>query len=419
VTAVLTPARPAPRIRNLLAGNLAARLGALGALAVATVMVARVGGPDLVGAFTLLRVLPGLAGVLAAAGLPSAVPFFLASRADDPRLRPTLAALTVAGASLATLGWLALTPLLERAFFRTWGTGLVLAAAGAVFCQLFVAVGKSLLQGRGDLRGANVAILAEEAAFLPVYAAALLYGRGALVLTAALVAADVVVAAGIALRLRRAGFFAGWGTPSRRLAREICGYGSRGQLGGLLSLVNLRLDVAILGALAGPAVLGVYAVASKFAELLRLPGLAANYVLYPAFARLARTDARTRTRGLLAPALGLTVVAAVPLALVAGPVLPLVYGHGFDGAVLPAWILLAGLLGEGMAGLLGAYLYGIGRPGLNSLAIGAGVIVTVAGDLLLIPHFGAVGAAVASAVAYLTTVGTLLACFAGVRERTS
>src|SRR5439155_747359 len=68
VTAVLAPVRRADRVRGLLVGNVAARLGALAALAVATVLVARVGGPSLVGAFTLLRVLPGLAGVLAAAG---------------------------------------------------------------------------------------------------------------------------------------------------------------------------------------------------------------------------------------------------------------------------------------------------------------------------------------------------------------
>jgi O-antigen/teichoic acid export membrane protein len=78
---------------------------------------------------------------------------------------------------------------------------------------------------------------------------------------------------------------------------------------------------------------------------------------------------------------------------------------------VPALILLAGLLGEGVAGLLTAYLYGIGRPGANSLAMAAGVAVTVALDLVLIPRHGATGAAVASAVAYLTTTGALLIAF--------
>lgn len=414
MTAVAAARRPG--LRALVAGNVAARLGALVALALATVLVARVGGATGVGAFTLLRVLTGLAGVLAAAGLPGAAPYFLARR-SDPRVRPTLVALTVLGATAGALGWLALAPLLHPLFFRPWDMTLVVAAGFAVFTQLFVAVGKALLQGAQDLRGANWAIVAEEAAFLPLYLAVLPFDRGTAGLVAALVAADVAVAAGIAERLRRAGFFHGWAAPSYRLGREVCAYGLRGQLGGLLSLVNLRLDVAILGALAGPAVLGVYAVASKYAELLRLPGLAVTYVLYPVFAGDRATDARARTKALLPAALWVNLAVAVPLALAAGLVLPLVYGSEFTGAALPSWILLAGLLGEGVAGMVTAYLYGIGRPGLNSLAMGAGVVVTVVGDLALIPSFGVVGAAVASAAAYAVTCATLLASFAAVGRR--
>jgi hypothetical protein len=192
---------------------------------------------------------------------------------------------------------------------------------------------------------------------------------------------------------------------------RICGYGMRGQLGGMLSLLNLRLDVAILGALAGPAVLGVYAVASKYAELLRLPGLAVTYVLYPIFAGQDEAVVAARTRALFGKAAAVTVLTAIPLALAAGTLLPLLYGHAFSGATVPAWILIAGLLGEGVAGLVTAYLYGVGRPGVNSLAMGAGVLVTVVLDLLLIPRHGAVGAAIASAVAYLTTTATLVFSF--------
>lgn len=396
------------RIRTMLVGNVAARVGALVALAVATVMVARAGGPALVGAFTLLRVLPGLAGVLAALGLPGAVPYFLASRPDDPRLRPTLAVLALLGALSATLAWLVLTPLLHRFFFGQWGYPLVLVGALATLTQLPVAVGKSLLQGTRDMTGANQAILAEEAVYLPVYALFLLAGNGALTMAYALVVADVVVTAGIAWRLARRGFFRDWGRPSVPLGREIAGYGARGQLGGLLNLVNLRLDVGILGAIAGPSVLGIYAIASKFAELLRLPGLAVNYVLYPVFASSGEPAARARTNKLLVPTLTLPLLAAVPLALAVGPVLPLVYGRAFQDAVVPALILLAGLLGDVTANLVSAYLYGAGRPGWNSFAIGFGVVVTVVGDVLLIPRYGAVGAAIASCAAYLTTDVALL-----------
>jgi O-antigen/teichoic acid export membrane protein len=393
-------------------GNVAARVVALAALALATIMVARIGGPALVGAFTLLRVLPGLAGVLASAGLPGAAPYFLAgSGRIDGRVRMALSLLTVAGATVASAGWLILTPVLHRLFFSEWDVSLTAAAALAVFTQLFVAVGKALLQGIGDMRGANVAIGAEEAAFLPVYVAVLAFWPGLGGLLAALVLADVVVALGIGVRLARRGFFSRWSRPGLPLMGQICGYGMRGQLGGILSLLNLRLDVAILGALAGPAVLGVYAVASKYAELLRLPGLAVTYVLYPIFAGQDEAVVAARTRALFGKAAALTVLTAIPLALAAGTLLPLLYGHAFTGATVPAWILIAGLLGEGVAGLVTAYLYGVGRPGVNSLAMGVGVLVTVVLDLVLIPRHGAVGAAIASAVAYLTTTATLVFSF--------
>jgi O-antigen/teichoic acid export membrane protein len=222
---VLTRERAtATRVRTLFVGNVAA----LVSLAIATVMVARAGGPPLVGVFTLMRVLPGLVGVLAAAGLPGAAPYFLASRRDHTRLRPTLVTLALAGGCVATIGWLALTPVLHRVFFPEWGTGMVLVGAWAVFTQLPVAVGKALLQGESDMVGANRAIITEEAAFLPLYAVALIVGRGPMPMMYALIAADIAVAAGIAMRLRRGGFFAGWGRPDVALGKEICSYGMRG-----------------------------------------------------------------------------------------------------------------------------------------------------------------------------------------------
>lgn len=397
--------------------NVMARVIALASLALATILVARAGGPKLVGELTLLRVLPGLAGVLACCGLPAAVPFFLAGRENvaRPRLLSTLMALTFVGALLASACWLVLSPVLHVAFFRLWGMGVVLAATVPVFTQLWVAVGKSFLQGENDMSGANMAIAAEEAAFLPVYLALVPFMHGTAVLMTALVASDVLVAAGIGIRLARRGLLRHWGWPDIKLAVKICKFGLRGQVGGILSLVNLRLDVAILGALAGPGVLGVYAVASKYAELLRLPGLAITYVLYPRLAVQDHQEAGRRVAAMLPRAFLLTLLAAIPLAA-AVPLLPMVYGQAFSSAVIPTYLLLVGLVGEGAAGAASAYLYGVGRPGANSLGLGVAVIVTVVLDLLLIRHYHVVGAAFASAVAYLTSSGALLGCYFVVRR---
>jgi O-antigen/teichoic acid export membrane protein len=172
-------------------------------------------------------------------------------------------------------------------------------------------------------------------------------------------------------------------------------------------LINLRLDFVILGVLAGPAVLGVYAVASKFAELMRLPASALNYVLNPRFARQQPVEAGRDARRLRPRALAGTI-ALTPLVAIASVIgLPVLYGSAFRPAVLPACILLVGLAVEGAAAVSSAHLCGIGRPGANSLGMGTGVVVTVVLDILLIPRHGAVGAAVASSAAYLVTTGLL------------
>jgi O-antigen/teichoic acid export membrane protein len=97
---------------------------------------------------------------------------------------------------------------------------------------------------------------------------------------------------------------------------------------------------------------------------------------------------------------------AVPVAVAAPVLLPLLYGPAFRAAIVPTWILLVGMAGGAVYGVLTAFLSGIGRPGLTSIAQGAGLAVTVALDLTLIPHLGIVGASIASTLSYLTTAGS-------------
>jgi O-antigen/teichoic acid export membrane protein len=96
-------------------------------------------------------------------------------------------------------------------------------------------------------------------------------------------------------------------------------------------------------------------------------------------------------------------VAAAALSLLAFPLFPWVFGEQFRPAILPAVIIVCGLVAEPAAGVGSAFLLGSGRPGLNSLLLGAGLVVTLVLDVLLIPSHAAVGAAWASALAYLLT----------------
>lgn len=409
------PRLPIPRLpgRSVL-DNIGARIIAMVSLAVATVLVARDGGPVDVGVLAMLRVLPGLAGVLAACGLPSAMGYFLAGPdRDHAGLWPTILTVMAAGGLAGAAAWVLVSPLIQHLFLQSVGVAVVAVAGATVATQLPVSVGKACLQGMEDLRGSNAVMAAEEAAFLPAYAVGRLLGLdGPWLLVLALLLADVLVAVGawvrIARRLRRAGRRLG-GRPERALGLRLTGFGMRSQVGGVVGLLNLRFDFLVLGSIAGTSAVGIYAVSSKYAEFLRLPALALTWVTYPRVARVGAAAFAARGRRLVAPLLALGAAGAVVLGVVAFPLFPVVYGDAFRSATWPAVIILAGLVAEPAAGMASAFLLGTGRPGLNSALLGAGLVVTLLLDFLLIPAHGASGAAWASATAYLMTDLLLLA----------
>ena len=396
-----------------IAANLAARVGAIASLSLTSLLVARVAGPAGVGTLVLLRVLPWLAGLLLGSGCYGAAPYFLSGpHRAEPRYRATIPAMTLAAGATGAVLWAAAAPILQRHFFSELSVTLVALAGITVVTQVLESTAKACSQGYDDLGGSNRIILLEELLFLPVYGLLLLLGVDPYVgMVAALPLADLLTATPGWVRLWRRGFFAGAGRPSVALARRVAAFGFRAQLGTIALLLNARLDFAIVGALVGPAALGIYAVASRYAELVRLPSLAMNYVLYPSYARDGGALAADRARAMIRRIGWIPAAVAVPMALAGPLVLPLVFGPQFRAAAAPAAVLLGGLVLAGVSGIVSAYFSGIGRPGLTSMAIAAGLPVTVGLDLLLIPRFDVMGAAVASAVAYLATAGVLLACF--------
>src|ERR1017187_5262902 len=116
--------------------NLGAQGAALASVSVASLMVARTGGPTVVGEYALLRVLPWLFGVVLSCGLPTASAFFLAGHhATDRRLRPTLGLMTIAGAALGSLAWLACAEPFRAIFFKQMPVGLVAVMSVVVASQ--------------------------------------------------------------------------------------------------------------------------------------------------------------------------------------------------------------------------------------------------------------------------------------------
>jgi O-antigen/teichoic acid export membrane protein len=182
---------------------------------------------------------------------------------------------------------------------------------------------------------------------------------------------------------------------------EAARFGSRAWIGSLARFLNFRTDQILMGFLASEATLGVYAVAVNASEvLLYLPAAMATALLPAA----ARADVGLRTeqalRAFRSAAL-VTAVAGLAAALLGPLLLPAIFGEPFKASVAPFLWLLPGALGFVSVAVFSYALVAGSSPGLSSIGPLVSLVVGFVLDIVLIPRFGASGAAAAASVAFL------------------
>jgi O-antigen/teichoic acid export membrane protein len=228
--------------------------------------------------------------------------------------------------------------------------------------------------------------------------------------------AAFVVATGVSgsigvLRVNRLGVrWFGW--PKRAVLTRLIHFGLRAAVGSAFQFLTYRLDFALVNLLASTQALGIYSVASRFAELLWvLPG-AVGGALFAVRSRDPGAESAGQTARAFWGAGTVTVAGAVALALAAPIALPLLYGEAMTAAVAPLLILVPGAVLLGTSAVVANDVAARGRPGLISAIAIAVATLTVVLDIVMIPWLGIAGAAAASSIAYLAygvmTVGAYL-----------
>jgi O-antigen/teichoic acid export membrane protein len=272
-----------------------------------------------------------------------------------------------------------------------------------------------VLLGDHDFLFANALGFLRFAAISTAYA--VLWAVGALEVSTALIALATIEVVFCGIALWRCVHRHGLARPDAALARSTLWYGLRAhgtQVGGV---VNGRLDLLIMPAFLGAASVGLYSVATNVSWIVFTiaSGLAA--VVLPAAVR--REEDRTWiVVSAMYATLGVGLVLATALALVAEPAVELVYGASFTDSTEAILLLLPGTVALALAAVLGSGLYSLERPGLAAMAQLPGIAITVVGLLLFLESGGIVAAAIVSSVAYAAVLLTSLVLYratAGIR----
>ncbi len=196
--------------------------------------------------------------------------------------------------------------------------------------------------------------------------------------------------------------------------KKLVSFGS--QVAGInaLGLVTVQADIILIGYFLTAKDVGQYSIAVTLSNLFFLLPYAIQKITYPATSEYwsknnhqalqKMSDKSTKYSTCILLVLGLGV------GFFAREIIITMFGTEFLYAALPLWILLiARVIRGGLIMPMGGAFSGIGRP---DIAFKLGVLssgINIALNILLIPHLGITGAAIATTISLLVHTVTFLA----------
>jgi len=193
--------------------------------------------------------------------------------------------------------------------------------------------------------------------------------------------------------------------------KSLLNFGWKTQMGSLATHVNQRLDHLILSMFVPPRDLGLYVVAVAVAMSVGFFPKAAGIVTLST----GSNSDFDRAKDVIAKSFGATLVALLvgctALYVICPWLIPFAFGPSFAPAVTACRILLPGSVALGLSQVLSNGARALNHPTLPSYAEGFAAVVTVLSLYLLLPRYGFVGAAIASTLAYVSSLVLSLIVF--------
>lgn len=172
-----------------------------------------------------------------------------------------------------------------------------------------------------------------------------------------------------------------------------------------LSMLNARIGILMVGAIASPRDAGIFTVAVRGSELIVVASMAAHTALGPRMAALFEQDKLLRLQQMIRRGyrgIALLTFPVFLLFLFFGDKLLLVFGRGYDEALIPLVLLVVGQFVGVLCGPNGVLLNNTRHERASMMGIGLSVLVTGALNMLLIPQYGATGAAIGALAGVMT-----------------
>lgn len=387
--------------------TLASRVAVFILSLVAGVILARALGPTGRGIYALALLVPSVLVLVANLGIGNALIYYLARRTYgiDAMIGQLISLAVILGAA-GTVVLFAFNLFFGRVALPGVPQNLILIAGAAIPLGLFFYFCLSFTQGMQAFVAFNSLYLINAAALVLFLAGLFIVPHSVTVAVTAWSLSWVPTAL--------LGFYwlSRWGRLNVRfdpgLTKSLLRFGIVGYLAFITNYLNFRLDTFLVNIFKNATQVGYYSVAVSLAETIWYVSTAAATVLAPKVAAGETAESDRTTAQVSRTVFAISLAAAVLLGITAPLIIRILFGSTFAPSVTGVWLLLPGVVTLSVARVLSSYLLGRNRQQVDLVASLAGLVLTLAMDLLLIPRYGFAGAAAASSVAYTATLAVNL-----------
>jgi O-antigen/teichoic acid export membrane protein len=379
----------------------------------AGIVTARILGPTLKGQAALLTMISQVIFMLCSMGLGSAFSFQVAKqRFEINKIITAAAFLSVVFGSVGILVFYLSLPLHASVWDGIPAELVFYAALLSIVC-IFANYLTRIVVGYGRIYSMNVADFSRTVTnFMAIIVFVWMFGMqlDGMMLAYWLAPAVQLLVLLYVLRedLRPVNFF------KRDFLKATAGYGCKSHALLIINFLNYRVDMLLLKHFMTATEVGYYSLAVGMAELM---WLVPNSAVAPLFSEVAASDNLDRSLLTLRTArwsLIFLIILAFGGVFFGRTFIALLYGANFLSSFEPFLWLLPGICLFPLFKLLTVDLAARGNPGYGTIASAVALLVNVGANILLIPHMGMNGAALATSISY--SFMSLLSLFFFLRE---
>jgi len=401
-------------MRNLAAdvtGTVGTRLITMAFGVFTGIITARMLGPDNRGIFALAALFPASIVTLSKLGQGIASVYFIRREKEEvSQVASNVLMIALVVGVLLIGGALLLRETLLASVLRgvpVWAFVIVLPMIPILLVESYL---YGILQSTDRFRVYNTRLIAEAVFTLSgMFVALIVLRQGLYGAFAVTITVRIVMAVWVVITVHR-------GSPLRMrfdvpLFRRMMRFGLKSHVQIIASHFHFKADMYLVAYFTSPAEVAYYAIAARLAEHIMMVPQSLGMALYPRLAGsdIAHADLMTATA--CRQTLALTAGIGVVLSLVGRWLITTWYGVDYAPAAAPLVYVCIGVVMMSLYVLLSRNFTSRNKQVINIVSAYVALLGNLGLNLVLIPRYGIVGAAIATAISYSTSAVLLLVFF--------